>query len=70
MAAQVHVTVLGPPPSSNGWSSREMSSVVMPRRKKEDEDPSVKGPPRGAANARERTRMRILSKEGQRYEKV
>ena len=35
----------------------------MPRRKKEDElPPDQKGPPRGAANARERTRMRVLSK--------
>ena len=37
---------------------------VMPRRKKEDELPPDQrtGPPRGAANARERTRMRVLSK--------
>ena len=38
----------------------------MPRRKKEDELAAIaadkKGPPRGAANARERTRMRVLSK--------
>ena len=35
----------------------------MPRRKKEDELPlDQRGPPRGAANLRERTRMRILSK--------
>ena len=36
----------------------------MPRRKKEDEIAleDRKGPPRGAANARERTRMRVLSK--------
>ena len=36
----------------------------MPRRKKEDEIALAdrKGPPRGAANARERTRMRVLSK--------
>ena len=36
----------------------------MPRRKKEDELPPDQrpGPPRGAANARERTRMRVLSK--------
>lgn len=37
--------------------------MKMPRRKKEDElPPDQKGPPRGAANARERTRMRVLSK--------
>ena len=37
--------------------------LKMPRRKKEDElPPDQKGPPRGAANARERTRMRVLSK--------
>ena len=37
---------------------------AMPRRKKEDELPPDQrpGPPRGAANARERTRMRVLSK--------
>lgn len=35
----------------------------MPRRKKEDELPAdQRGPPRGAANLRERTRMRVLSK--------
>ena len=35
----------------------------MPRRKKEDELPEdQRGPPRGAANLRERTRMRVLSK--------
>ena len=39
------------------------SSPDMPRRKKEDELPlDQRGPPRGAANLRERTRMRILSK--------
>ena len=39
------------------------STIKMPRRKKEDElPPDQKGPPRGAANARERTRMRVLSK--------
>merc|ERR1712029_392966 len=37
--------------------------IRMPRRKKEDElPPDQRGPPRGAANLRERTRMRILSK--------
>merc|ERR1712029_415553 len=37
--------------------------IRMPRRKKEDELPlDQRGPPRGAANLRERTRMRILSK--------
>ncbi|XP_040582126.1 uncharacterized protein [Lepeophtheirus salmonis] len=34
----------------------------MPRRKKEDEIPGERPPPRGAANARERTRMRVLSR--------
>ena len=38
-------------------------SLKMPRRKKEDELPvDQRGPPRGAANLRERTRMRVLSK--------
>ncbi|CAB4060097.1 unnamed protein product [Lepeophtheirus salmonis] len=32
----------------------------MPRRKKEDEIPGERPPPRGAANARERTRMRRI----------
>merc|ERR1712020_272053 len=39
------------------------SNIRMPRRKKEDELPAdQRGPPRGAANLRERTRMRVLSK--------
>lgn len=58
-------------PKAHGRSSRDYKSVlvtfsnilVMPRRKKEDELPEdQRGPPRGAANLRERTRMRVLSK--------